>query len=240
MPNLTGCFLGICRTFTAMRFSEQVIAAHKNSLVRSPPDRRLMLLERWEQYCADGLPAPVVDAAVELSVQGNRNEVELGFLILMELALRDASLHDRVIELTRHNSATVRRALAYYLSRELPLELICSVLAELLRDKAASVRIKAIETIGMRNWKVMLPDLLALRLREQSEKVIKSLDYWTPLLEAGHRVDQCQESGWFNVTILTRCGIASQLVQTTCHDSSEIDAALEELRAHAKRVHPER
>jgi hypothetical protein len=44
-------------------------------------------------------------------------------------------------ELVKHKSATVRRNLAFYLSRELPPEFSKSVSAELLRDKAASVRI---------------------------------------------------------------------------------------------------
>jgi hypothetical protein len=41
-------------------------------------------------------------------VQGNANEVELGFDVLMDLALNDASLHCHLSELARHKSATVR------------------------------------------------------------------------------------------------------------------------------------
>jgi hypothetical protein len=213
-----------------MRWTEQVIEAHKNSLAQRPADRRPRLIALWEQYRTDGMSKPAVAMALELAVQGNANEVELGFYVLMDLALNDASLHCHVSELVKHKSATVRRNLAFYLSRELPPEFSSSVFAELLRDKAASVRIRAIETIGMRDWKTMLPDLHRLRSGDQSDNVIQSLDYWIPLLEAGYRVDRSQELGRFEVTALTGRGIASRTVEASGPDDPRIRAAVEELR----------
>jgi hypothetical protein len=173
---------------------------------------------------------PAVEMAIQLAEQGNANEVELGFYVLMDLALTDASLCCHVSELAKHKSATVRRKLAFYLSRELPPEFSGSVFAELLRDKAASVRIRAIETIGMRDWKTMLPDLHTLRAREQSDKVVRSLDYWIPLLEAGYRVERSNEPGRFEVTALTGRGTASRTVEAFGLDDPRIRAAVEELR----------
>jgi hypothetical protein len=213
-----------------MPWIEQVIAAHKNSLAQRPADRRSRLISLWEQYRTDGMSKPVVDMSLELAVYGNANEVELGFYVLLGLALNDASLHCHVSELAKHKSATVCRNLAFYLSRELPPEFSCSVFAELLRDKAASVRIRAIETIGMRDWKTMLPDLHALRARERTDKVIQSLDYWIPLLEAGYRVVRSQEPGRFEVTALTGRGTASRIVEASSPDDPRIRAAVEELR----------
>jgi hypothetical protein len=213
-----------------MRWSEQVIAAHKKSLAQRPADRRSRLIALWEQYQTDGMSKPVVEMSLELAAQGNANEVELGFYVLMDLALSDASLLCHVSELAKHKSATVRRNLAFYMSRELPLEFSCSVFAELLRDKAASVRIRAIETIGMRDWKTMLPALHALRGHERTEKVIQEMEYWIPLLEAGYRVVRSQEPGRFEVTALTGRGIASRIVEATSPDDPRIRAAVEQLR----------
>jgi hypothetical protein len=135
-----------------------------------------------------------------------------------------------VSQLAKHKSATVRRNLAFYLSRELPPEVSKSVFAELLRDKAASVRIRAIETIGIRDCKAMLPELRILRSHEQIDKVIQQLSYWIPLLEAGYRVDQSQEPGRFKVTALTGRGTASRIVEASSPDDPRIRAAVEELR----------
>jgi hypothetical protein len=213
-----------------MRWTEQVIAAHKNGLAQRPADRRPRLIALWEQYRSDGTSKPAVEMALELAGKGNANEVELGFYVLMDLALSDPNLHCHVSQLAKHKSATVRRNLAFYLSRQLPPEFSTSVFAELLRDKAASVRIKAIETIGMRDWKTMLPELHALRSREQGDKVLQSLDYWIPLLEAGFRVEPSQEPGRFEVTALTGHGIASRNVEASGPGDPRIRAAVDELR----------
>jgi hypothetical protein len=213
-----------------MRWAEQVIVAHKDSLAQRPADRRPRLIALWEQYRTDGMSTPAVEMALELAVDGNANEVELGFYVLMDLALNDASLHCRVSELVKHKSATVRRNLAFYLSRELHPDFSCSVFAELLLDKAASVRIKAIETIGMRDWKAMLPNLHTLRSHEKSDKVIQSMDYWIPLLEAGYRVEPSQDPGRFTVTALTGGGIASRTVEASGPNDPRIRAAVDGLR----------
>ena len=213
-----------------MRWTEQVIAAHKNSLIQRPADRRPKLIAHWESYRSDGITKPAVELALELVGKGNANEVELGFSVLMDLVLSDTTLHCHLSQLAKHKSATVRRNLAFYLSRELPPEFSSSVLAELLRDKALSVRIRAIETIGMRDWKTMLEELYALRSREQGDKVIQSLDYWIPLLEAGFRVEPSQETGRFKVTALTGHGIASRIVEASGPGDPRIRAAVEELR----------
>jgi hypothetical protein len=128
-----------------------------------------------------------------------------------------------------HDSDTSQIS-APHLSRELPPEFSSSVFAELLRDKAASVRIRAIETIGMRDAKTMLPDLQTLRSREQSDPVIQSLDYWIPLLEAGYRVDRSQEPSRFEVTALTGRGTASRIVEASSPNDPRVHAAVTELR----------
>lgn len=213
-----------------MHRTEQIIAEHKNSLSQRPADRRPTLIALWEQYRTDGLSKPVVEKSLELAAQGNANEVELGFHVLMDIALNDASLQCHLSDLATHKSATVRRNLAFYLSRDFPPEFNCSVFAELLRDKAASVRVRAIQTIGMRYWKTMLPDLHALRAHERSDKVIQSMEYWIPLLEAGYRVDRFEESDRFEVTALTGRGTASRIVEASSPDDPRIRAVIEELR----------
>jgi hypothetical protein len=166
--------------------------------------------------------------ALELAVQGNRNEVELGFYVLMDLALNDTILQCLVSELANHKSATVRRNLAYYFSREIPPEFSSSVFAKLLRDKTASVRIRAIETIRMRNWKRMLAELHTFCTCGKSDKVIQLLDYWAPLLEAGYRVERTRESGRFEVTVLTGHGTASRNVEASGPDDPRILAAIKD------------
>jgi hypothetical protein len=213
-----------------MRWTEQVIAAHKNSLAQRPADRRPRLIAHWEQYRSDGHWKPAVEMSLELAAQGNANEVELGFYVLMDLAVSDAALRCHVSQLAKHKSATVRRNLAFYMSKELPPDFSMSVFAELLGDKAASVRIRAIETVGMRDWKAMLPVLRTLRSREQTDKVIQTLSYWIPLLEAGYRVDRSQEPGRFEVTALTGRGTASRTVEASGPDDPRIRAAVDELR----------
>jgi hypothetical protein len=213
-----------------MRRTEQVIEAHKKSLAQRPGDRRPGLIALWEQYRNDGISEPSIEMALELAADGNTNEVELGFYVLMDLALNDASLQRHVSELTKHKSATVRRNLAFFLSREFPPEFSSSVFIELLRDKAASVRMRAIQTIGMRDWKTMLPSLHTLRSREPSDRVIQSLDYWISLLETGYRVDRSLEPGRFDVTALTGRGTASRIVEASGPDDPRIRAAVEELR----------
>jgi hypothetical protein len=79
-------------TVSSMSWTEQVIAAHKNSLGQQPTDRRPRLIAHWEQYRTDGISKAVVEMALELAEQGNVNEIELGFSVLMELAVNDASL----------------------------------------------------------------------------------------------------------------------------------------------------
>ncbi len=132
-----------------MNWIERVILAHKKSLDQRPPDRRACLIALWEQYRNDGMPRSAVEMSLELATQGNRNEIELGFCVLMDLALSDESLCCHLSQLAKHKSATVRRQLAYYISKEFSTEFRMSVFTELLRDKAASVRIGAIEKIGM-------------------------------------------------------------------------------------------
>lgn len=213
-----------------MRWTEQIIAAHKNSLFRRPADRRPRLIALWEQFRSGGVAQPAVEMALDLAEKGNASEVELGFYVLMDLALNDVPLRSHVSQLAKHKSATVRRKLAFYMSRELPPEFSRSVFAELLEDKAASVRIRAIETIGMRDWRAMLPELRTLRSREENDKVIRVLSYWIPMLEVGYRVERSQEPGRFIVTALTGRGTASRIVEASSPDDPRIRAAVEELR----------
>lgn len=193
-----------------------------------------MLIAHWEQYRTDGVSKPAVEMALEFVEKGNSNEIEFGFYVLMDLALNDASLQCHVSQLAKHESATVRRNLTFYLSRELPSGFTRSVYTELLRDKTASVRTRAIETISIRDYKTMLSDLQTLRSREKSDKVIQSLDYWIPLLESGYRVDPCREPGCFVVTALTGRGTASRIVEASGPADPRIRAAVDELTEGAR------
>lgn len=88
-----------------------------------------------------------MDLACQL-VSGNANEVELGFHVLNALCLADASL--QLVALTTHKSAKVRGGLAFYLTNEFSQDLKDTISRRLLHDKAASVRVQAIEAIGGR------------------------------------------------------------------------------------------
>jgi hypothetical protein len=214
-----------------MRWTEQVIAAHKHRLSERPPDRRGELIARWERSQSGGGSEPAVEKALELVAAGNANEVELGFYVLMDLALTDPSLRSHVSQLTSHRSATVRRSLAFYLSRALPPEFHSAVFRTLLQDKAASVRVRTITTIGMRYFKALLPELRALRSTERDGKVMEALDYWLPLLEVGYRVEPSLTPGMLDVTALTGRGTASKSVKTTDPKDPQILRAVEELRS---------
>lgn len=188
-----------------------------------------MVIAHWEQYRRDGVSKPAVEMALEFVEQGNSNEIELGFYVLVDLAVNDASLQRHVSQLAKHTSAKVRRNLTFYLSRELPSEFSRSVYTELLRDETDSVQIRAIETISLRGCKTMLSDLHELRSHEQSAKKIQSLDYWIPLLENGYRVDPCRELGCFVVTALTGRGTASRIVEASGPSDPRIRTVVEEI-----------
>jgi hypothetical protein len=215
-----------------MRWIERVIDAHKRHLSERPPDRRGELIARWERSRSGSGPEPVVEKALELVAVGNANEKELGFNVLMDLALTEPSLRTHVCQLTSHRSAAVRRGLAFYLSRELPAEFQTAVYGALLRDKAASVRVQAITRIGMIYFKDLLPELRGLRLSERNDKVIRELDYWIPLLEVGYRVKPARTPGMLEVTVLTGNGIASTLVKSTDPQDPRILHVVEKLRSH--------
>ena len=213
-----------------MRWTEKVIAAHKKGLSRRPPDRRGDLIVRWENSRDGDSPEPAVEKALELVADGNANESELGFHVLMDLALSEPSLRVHLSQLTHHRSAIVRRDLAFHLSRSFPVEFQSEVYATLLRDKAASVRAKTIQQIGMVSFKTLLPELCALFAIERDKKVLHALNYWIPLLETGYRVDPLQTPGMLDVTALMDRGIASTCVKTTDPNDPQILRVVEELR----------
>jgi hypothetical protein len=214
-----------------MRWTEQVIAAHKHRLSERPPDRRGELIARWESSRSGEGSEPTVEKALELVADGNANEVELGFYVLTDLAITEPSLGIHVSRLTCHRSASVRRSLAFYLSRAFPPAFQSAVYGTLLRDKAASVRAQTIEAIGMRYFKDLLPELRASRSGERNGKVIEALDYWIPLLEVGYRVEPSLTPGMLQVTALTGHGIASKNVKTADPNDPQILRAVEELRS---------
>jgi hypothetical protein len=214
-----------------MRWTEQVILAHRDRLSQRPPDRREELIARWEQARSGAGPQPAIEKARELLTDGNNNETELGFHVLMDLALTEPSLRTHVSQLASHRSAAVRRKLAFYLSRALPPEFHTAVYGTLLRDKAGSVRVQTITRIGMLNFKCLLPELRSLRAVERNGKVIQELDYWIPLLEAGYRVEPSPTPGMLEVTVLTGNGIASMEVKATGPHDPRIRRAVKELRA---------
>jgi hypothetical protein len=213
-----------------MRWTERVIAAHKNGLSKRPPDRRGELIVRWERSRSGDGPETAVEKSLELVADGNANEVELGFYVLMDLALTESSLCRHLTELANHRSAPVRRSLAFYLSRELPPELLIAVYKTLLRDKAASVRVQAIEAIGARQYKGLLAELRALRSNEQNRKVIQSLDFWIPLLDAGYHVKPSKIPGRLEVIVATGNGIVSRSVEATDPHDPRVLRAVAELR----------
>jgi hypothetical protein len=214
-----------------MSWTEQIIAAHKRSLSERRPDRREELIARWERFRGGDGPEPAIDKALELVADGNANERELGFYVLMDLGLSEPSLRTQVSQLVHHRSSTVRRELAFHLSRSFPPEFQCQVYGTLLQDKAASVRVKTITRIGMIYFKTLLPELRVLRTTERNNKVIESLDYWIPLLEVGYRVSSSPTPGMLEITVLTGNGLASENVKTTDRHDPQILKAVEELRS---------
>jgi len=214
-----------------MRWTERVIAAHKRDLSKRAPDRRGELIARWEHSRIGDSPEPAVEKALELVEDGNANERELGFYVLMDLALGEPSLCAHVSELARNRSARVRGGLAYHLSRSFPLEFQSTVYGTLLRDKAPSVRVQSITRIGMISFKALLPELHALRVTERNRKVIQALEYWIPLLEVGFRVDASPTPGMLEVTALTGNGIAFRSVEATDPRDPKILRAVQELRS---------
>ena len=219
-----------------MRWTERIIAAHKRDLSERPPDRRGELIALWERLRSGGGPEPVVEKALELATDGNANEEELGFHVLMDLALTEPLLRTPVSQLAGHRSAAVRRGLAFYLSRELPAEFQSEVYRALLQDKAASVRECAIKRIGMIYFKDLLPELRALRSSERNDKVIRCLDYWIPLLEVGYRVVPATNyDGMLEVTALTGNGTATKWIKASDPHDPQILRAVEDLRTQARR-----
>ena len=214
-----------------MRWTERIIIAHKDHLSKRPPDRRGELIERWERWRSGNSSEPAVETAFQLVANGNANERELAFYVLMDLALIEPSFRCHISQLAIHRSASVRRELAFHLSRQFPLDFKSEIYGALLRDKAASVRVKTIEAIGMREYKALLPELHSLRSSERNDKVIESLDYWIPLLEVGYRVDPSQTLGRLDVTALTGHGIASRSVETTDPNDPMILRVVAELRS---------
>jgi hypothetical protein len=168
--------------------------------------------------------------ALQLVEDGNANEVELGFYVLMDLALTEPSLRCHVSHLANHRSAAVRRGLAFHLSRQFPPEFQRAVYGALLRDKAASVRVQTIRRIGMIYFKALLPELCALRAGERNGKVIQELDYWIPLLEVGYSVKPSRTPGMLEVTALTGNGIASTNVKTADPHDPRILRTVKELQ----------
>jgi hypothetical protein len=213
-----------------MRWTEQVITAHKNRLSERPPDRRGALIAIWEHARSGTSLEPAVEAALELVSDGNANEVELGFYVLMDLALTDPSLRSYVSQLVSHRSAKVRSGLAFHLSRSFPPEFQSMVYGALLRDKAASVRTQTVRRIGMLYFKALLPELHALRATERNARVMEELDYWIPLLELGYCVKPALTAGMLEVTALTGRGVASRNVLATDPHDPQILRVVEELR----------
>jgi hypothetical protein len=214
-----------------MSWTAQVIEAHERDLSRRPGDRRGKLIEIWKHCRSRNSAEPTINLALQLVADGTANEVELGFYVLMDLGLADASLLSHLGRLAKHRSAAVRRALAFHLSGELPPEFCAEVYRELLRDKAASVRARTIESVGMRAFQSVLADLRVLRSVEQNPKVIKALDFWIPLLSTGYRVDQSSHPGRLEVTALTGRGTATRTLETTDPCDPRIPKLVAELRS---------
>ncbi len=209
----------------------EAIEAHERDPSLAPGDKRAALLERWKQFHQGGPSEPAIALALQVVEDGTANEVALAFYILMDLGMADASLLSRLGALARHRSAKVRHRLAYYLSRELPRPFCAEVYRELLHDKAASVRTRTIQSIGLRGFQPVLPDLRALLSTEQNAKVLQALDFWIPLLETGYRVDPSPHPGMLEITTLTRSGIASRALETDDPSDPRIPRVVAELRS---------
>jgi hypothetical protein len=207
------------------------IEAHEQDLAQHPGDRRAGLIELWKQFRRGSPAGPVIKLSLEVIEDGTVNEVELGFSMLMGLGLTDASLLSHLRALANHRSSKVRHRLAFHLSRALPEDFCAEVYRELLQDKAATVRARTIQSIGLRGFKPVLADLRALRSAEQNPKVIQALDFWIPLLETGYRVDPSPHPGKLNITALIRSGIASRLLETDDPSDARIPQLVAELRS---------
>lgn len=212
-----------------MRWTEEVIIGYKNTNSERLPDSCRDLVASWERS-RRGEPAdPTVERALELMADGSAAETELGFYVLMDLALNEPSLCSHVKRLTSHRSAAVRRGLVFHLSGDFPTEFQNEICRTLLRDKAASVRVQTISRIGMLYVKELLPDLCALQATERDQKVIESLKYWIPAMEIGYHVQRSPTPGMLLVTALTGNGTVSKNVQTEDPRDPCILRAVEEL-----------
>ncbi len=209
----------------------EAIEAHERDPSLAPGDKRATLLERWKQFHRGGPSEPVINMALQVVEDGRVNEVTLAFYVLMDLGIADASLLSHLRALARHRSSKVRHRLAYYLSRELPHQFRAEVYRQLLRDKAASVRARTIQSIGLRGFQPVLPDLRALRSTEGNAKVVQALDFWIPLLETGYRVDPSPHPGRLEITTLIRSGIASRTLETDDPSDPRIPQLVAELRS---------
>ena len=120
--------------------------------------------------------------------------------------------------------------MAFYLANEFSQELKGTIFRRLLHDKAALVRVQAIEAIGGRaaNW--MLSDLTTLRSTEMNHKVLRSLDSWIPLLRDGYLVEPSPDQTHLTVTVLTGRGTASKILNSTDPNDPRIQRLVEELR----------
>jgi hypothetical protein len=218
-----------------MNWIQQVIGAHERDLAKRPDKRREELIGKWRGYQTDGLAQPAIDLAIQLAEDGTANESELGFYILMDLGLSDASLLYPLRQLTMHRSSKVRRGLAFYLTREFPTQFCAEIYRELLNDKAASVRARAIECIGIHELKSLLPELQAMRSTEQNQNVVKSLDYWIPLIEIGYRVEFLPIPGQLVITALINGSTPSTTLETNDPCDPRISNIVAELRSFAVR-----
>ena len=213
-----------------MSWIKKAIEAHEQDIAKCQVDRRGSLLELWRQERSLDSAKRVLDLATELIDGGNANEVELGFYVIFDLCLADAAMLSDLRDLGNHRSAKVRRALAFFLSRELPRDYCAELYGKLLRDKAASVRTRTIKSIGMHSFRELLPDLRALHKAEQNLKVLATLEYWIPLLDDGYRVEASSDPTRLTVTALTDRGIASRTVATSDPEDRRIRDAITELR----------
>ncbi len=213
----------------------QLIEAHERDVSRRYADRRGELIEHWRHWRRGNSAAPASNLAIQFVADGTVNEVQLGFYVLMDICLADARFLPELLGLANHRSVKVRRGLAFYLSEDFPSEFRADVYRELLRDKAASVRVRTVQSIGMRAFGKTLGDLHKLRSAEKNAKVIEALAYWIPLLEKGYRIDTSPHAGRLTVTALTGEGIASTTLETNDSCDPRIPKLVAQLRRQAQK-----
>lgn len=216
-----------------MSWSEQVIAAHQRALTEKDA-KRAALLASWNAFRRCGEADQTINQALKLVSEGGANEVELAFHVLLAIGFQEPELWLHLLNLCQHKSVKVRSSLAFYAGPQLPVEQQTALYGALLADKAASVRIKTVQQIGMHALNEWAPYLQRMRDSEKATKVIDALNFWIPLLTDGFRTEVA--AGGINITVSTRRGISSQFVTVEDPNDPRVLEVVREMKQREARL----